>query len=74
MIEDNSSNLTVAAMKTLMISKWCSQIYYTGKLVPANMDPHQTVKLKLYDNYIDVNIEDHPIKVENDMEIGSRKT
>ena len=38
------------------------------------MNPHQTVKLELYDNYMDVKVEDHPIKVENDMEIGSSKT
>ena len=38
------------------------------------MDPHQTVKLELYDNYIDAEVEDHPIKIENDIEIGSRKT
>ena len=38
------------------------------------MDLHQTVKHELYDIYMDVKVEDHPIKVENDMEIGSRKT
>ena len=38
------------------------------------MDPHQTVKQELYDNYMDVKVEDHPIKVENNMEIGFRKT
>ena len=38
------------------------------------MNPHQTVKLELYDNYMDVKVEDHPIKVENDMEIDSMKT
>ena len=40
------------------------------------MDPHQTVKLELCDNYIyiDAEVEDHPIKIENVIEIGSRKT
>ena len=53
----------------------CILIYFENKMFIVNPFPLlQTVKHELHDNYMDVNVEDHPIKVENNMEIGFRKT